>query len=58
MLLYSPSKGRLTLGANGSFTYKPKRNFHGTVSFTYGAHDGTAESNAAVVKIRVLSVRG
>jgi large repetitive protein len=57
-LVSGPSKGRLTLNADGSFTYKPKRNFHGTVSFTYGAGDGTAERSAAVVSIKVLAVRG
>lgn len=57
-LVSGPGKGRLTLGADGSLTYKPRRDFHGTVSFTYGASDGTADSNAARVSIKVLAVPG
>jgi hypothetical protein len=53
-----PSKGRLTLGANGSFTYKPKHNFNGTVRFVYWASDGHGGTDTATVTIRVGPVRG
>src|SRR5207249_9527091 len=36
-----PASGKLTLNANGSFTYTPTKNFFGTDSFTYKANDGT-----------------
>ena len=57
-LVSCPGKGKLTLSADGSLTYKPRRNFHGTVSFTYSASDGTADSNAAKVSIKVRGVPG
>ncbi len=50
-----PSHGTLNLAANGSFTYTPNANFHGTDSFAYHANDGSANSNIATVAIRVLS---
>ena len=36
--------GTLTLNADGSFTYKPDDDYHGTDSFTYLATDGLANS--------------
>src|SRR6185437_4031464 len=36
-----PSHGVLTLNSNGSFTYVPAANYHGSDSFTYKANDGT-----------------
>ena len=47
---------RVTLAANGSFTYTPNANFNGTDSFTYTASDGTADSNVATVTITVSAV--
>ncbi|MES2789344.1 MAG: Ig-like domain-containing protein [Planctomycetota bacterium] len=52
----NPSNGTLTLNPNGSFTYSPAANFHGTDTFTYRANDGTADSNLATVTIIVNSV--
>jgi VCBS repeat-containing protein len=51
-----PSHGTLTLSANGSFTYTPAANFHGSDSFTYRASDGDLASDAATVAITVTSV--
>src|SRR5262249_51235169 len=51
-----PSHGMLTLNANGSFTYTPDANFHGTDSFGYRASDGTAQSNVAIVTLTITSV--
>ena len=51
-----PSNGELTLNSNGSFTYTPNNNFHGSDSFTYRANDGTANSNTATVTINVAAV--
>ncbi len=46
-----PTHGTLTLNANGSFTYVPVADFHGTDTFTYRANDGTANSATATVTI-------
>src|SRR4029450_11802923 len=54
--LTGPSNGSLTLNADGSLSYTPNANFHGTDSFTYTATDGTASSNTAAVTITVTSV--
>ncbi len=48
-----PTNGSLAFNANGSFTYTPNANWHGTDSFTYKVNDGTADSatNATVTII-------
>jgi VCBS repeat-containing protein len=51
-----PTKGTLTLNANGSFTYTPNANTNGSDSFTYRANDGTANSNTATVTLTVNAV--
>ena len=48
--------GTLTLAADGSFTYTPDPDFHGTDGFTYRAFDGELESNFATVTITVNPV--
>lgn len=48
-----PANGTVTVNSNGSFTYTPNANFHGTDSFTYKANDGQADSNVATVTITV-----
>ena len=48
--------GTLKLSADGSFTYRPKRNFSGTDSFAYRASDGSASGNPATVSIIVTAV--
>ena len=50
-----PANGTLTSNGNGSFTYRPARDFHGTDSFTYAASDGES-SSAATVTITVRPV--
>lgn len=51
-----PSHGTLAFNANGSFTYTPAKDFHGTDSFTYRAYNGTSYSGYATVRITVTSV--
>ncbi|MGV3538510.1 MAG: tandem-95 repeat protein [Rufibacter sp.] len=52
-----PTKGTLTLNANGTFTYKPNANLNGTDSFTYKANDGRADSESpATVTITIHPV--
>ncbi len=53
-----PAKGRLTLKPNGSFSYKPPRNFNGRVSFRYRASDGHGGGDTATVTIRIAARAG
>jgi hypothetical protein len=41
-----PSKGGPTLGADGSFNYRPRHNFHGTDSLIYTAIDGVVTATS------------
>jgi hypothetical protein len=45
-----------TLNADGSFSYTPQPNYNGPDSFTYGANDGSLDSNIATVAITVNAV--
>jgi VCBS repeat-containing protein len=51
-----PSHGTLTLNANGSFSYTPAADYHGTDSFTYRVSDGSLTSNLATVTITLNAV--
>jgi VCBS repeat-containing protein len=51
-----PSHGVLNFNADGSFSYAPNANYHGSDSFTYRANDGEANSNIATVSIAVNAV--
>ena len=51
-----PTRGTLTLGSNGSFTYTPSAGLTGPDSFTYRANDGALNSNIATVSITVNEV--
>jgi Big-like domain-containing protein/hemolysin type calcium-binding protein/ricin-type beta-trefoil lectin protein len=48
-----PAHGSLRLNGDGSFTYKPTRQFVGTDGFTYRASDGPLASDPARVTIKV-----
>jgi VCBS repeat-containing protein len=50
------SNGTLVMNTDGSFTYIPTPEFHGTDTFTYKAGDGSAVSNLATVVITVSSI--
>jgi ELWxxDGT repeat protein len=54
-LVTGPSKGTLTLNANGTFTYRPNAGFIGTDTFTYRASDGALQSTPATVTITVTA---
>jgi VCBS repeat-containing protein len=56
VLVTGPTNGVLALSPNGSFTYTPNANFHGTDNFTYVANDGTANSLPTVVALTIASV--
>jgi uncharacterized delta-60 repeat protein len=51
-----PTKGSVTLGANGSYTYTPAKDANGSDSFTFRASDGALSSNTATVAISVAAV--
>ena len=53
VLVSDVSNGKLTLNADGSFTYTPNADFNGADSFTYKANDGTADGNTVTVDITV-----
>ncbi len=53
VLVNNPSHGHVTLGLDGSFTYKPDKNFVGTDTFTYEDVQGSVVSNVATVTIDV-----
>jgi VCBS repeat-containing protein len=54
-LVDNPSKGSVSIAANGSFTYTPNPNANGADSFTFMAYDGTDYSNAATVSVTINS---
>ncbi len=52
-LVDAPQHGSVTLNADGTFSYTPTANFHGTDSFSYKANDGHADSTLATVAVTV-----
>ncbi|MGE0798665.1 MAG: Ig-like domain-containing protein [Lautropia sp.] len=48
--------GTVVINADGSYTYTPAANFHGTDSFSYVANDGTVNSAEATITVTVNSV--
>jgi large repetitive protein len=55
-LLTTPLQGAFQINNDGSFSYTPPNNFHGTTSFTYRLNDGFAVSPAATVTLTVTPV--
>lgn len=55
-VVVKPSNGELTLNIDGSFTYRPRKDFGGVDSFTFKANDGKVDSNEARVEIFVEEV--
>jgi VCBS repeat-containing protein len=51
-----PQNGQLQMYLDGSFTYTPNANFHGTDSFGYQAYDYQTGSNTVTVTITVNPV--
>jgi VCBS repeat-containing protein/autotransporter-associated beta strand protein len=56
VLVQAPANGKITLNADGSFSYTPTADFNGTDSFTYKANDGALDSNTVTVSISVGAV--
>ena len=55
-VVHRPPYGDLTPLSDGSFQYRPHREFAGSDSFTYRSHDGVADSHLATVTISVQPV--
>ena len=53
VLVSGPEHGDLSFAADGSFSYVPDPNFHGSDGFVYWAFDGNAYSNLAWVSLTV-----
>ncbi len=53
-LVDNVQNGLLTLNLDGTFSYTPNANYHGTDSFTYRAYDGFLNSNLATVTITII----
>ncbi len=54
-VIRSPKRGQVTVNADGSFTYTPKKNKVGTDSFTYTATDPAGNvSREATVTVQIL----
>ena len=58
ILVDPPSHGDALLDPDGGFSYLPATNYSGSDSFTYKAHDGTADSAVATVTLTVERVNG
>jgi VCBS repeat-containing protein len=56
VLVTGPTNGSVTLNVDGSLSYTPTANFHGSDSFTYKANDGLLDSNVVTVSITVNAV--
>ena len=50
------SHGTLTLNSNGSFTYRPSENYHGSDSFTYRLFDGQVSSELVTVNLASTAI--
>jgi len=55
-LVVAPTRGSVTLGADGGFQYVPGPTFRGTDSFSYVANDGLLDSNVATVSVSMPHV--
>ncbi|MGE2832750.1 Ig-like domain-containing protein [Mycobacterium sp. SMC-4] len=55
-LVDGPANGTLTFNADGTFTYTPDADYHGTDTFTYTVNDGTTTSSVATVSLTINSV--
>jgi hypothetical protein len=56
VLVNNVSRGSLSFGADGSFTYIPNTNYYGSDTFTYRTSDGRATGNVATVTINITPI--
>lgn len=55
-LVQGPARGAVTLRTDGSFSYTPAANYHGSDSFTFEARDGQGNTARGTASIQVASV--
>jgi hypothetical protein len=55
-LLTSPANGALVVNPNGSFTFTPTANYHGTTSFTVKAADAFGGEDCATITLVIAPV--
>ncbi len=55
-VVQNPAHGTLTVNKDGSFSYVPQTDYHGTDTFTYLANDGIANSAPAVATLVIAPV--
>jgi predicted chitinase len=51
-----PAHGQLIVNADGSLSYRPNADYHGSDSFSYRVSDGSAASGVATVALSVAAV--
>ncbi len=51
-----PSHGTVTIAPDGSYTYTPAANYHGTDAFTYSVSDGKGGTATGTIVVNVASV--
>ncbi|MBK1810420.1 tandem-95 repeat protein [Clostridium sp. YIM B02505] len=51
-----PAHGTLTINEDGTFTYKPNKDYNGTDSFTFKSNDGQLDSLPATVNLTVKPI--
>ncbi|MCU0525936.1 MAG: tandem-95 repeat protein [Elainella sp. Prado103] len=56
-LTVAPSHGSLNLNADGSFTYTPDPDFHGSDSFTYTVTDANGDQDTAIATVTVNPIQ-
>lgn len=56
ILVEGPQHGRLEFAADGSFTYTPSPDFHGSEGFRYKSNDGALDSEAVTVVLTINPV--
>ncbi len=52
----APSHGTVTIAPDGSYTYTPAANYHGTDAFTYSVSDGKGGTATGTIVVNVASV--
>jgi len=52
----APSHGTVSIAPDGSYTYTPAANYHGTDAFTYSVSDGKGGTTTGTIVVNVASV--
>ncbi len=55
-LVSSSTNGVVIIDSNGSYEYRPNKDYSGSDSFTYKVNDGTVDSNISTVYVNITAV--